>query len=188
MKNWHIGKRIIFGFTVVTLIAVGLGVFAEFQLRQIKRNTSRITGDCLPGLRRSAYLAESIHSLANENSTLALKHIMAPDEDLKADFECRIQTNLLAMSRTVGLYGSSTSDAEERKLAAAVAGLCQAYQGTLTGIIRLSKSGSAPEAMELKQHQLEPPRSRPSLACCCRAGPRSMSPACKAAPTTVAAG
>ena len=156
MKNWHIGKRIIFGFAVITLIAAGLGVFAELQLSQIKSNTSRIIGDCLPGLRRSAYLVESIQSLANENSTFAFKHIMAPDDDLKLDFELRIQTNLLAMTRTVGIYQSSAQDAEERKLTAVVVELCRAYQGTLTGIIRLSKSGNPQEAMELKQHQLEP--------------------------------
>ena len=159
MKNWTIGKRIIFGFAAIALIAVGSGVFSELQLRQIKRNTYQITGDCLPGLRRSAYLAENLVSLGNDNSTYLLKHIMAQASDLKQNFESQVQTNVQAMTKMVGTYANAAQDADERKLADGILKKCQAYQEITTRILHLSQSGNEQAAMELKQQQLEPARS-----------------------------
>ena len=164
MKNWNISKRILVGFGAITLITAGLGVFAELQLRQIQHGTALITGDCLPRLRRSAYLAENIVAQDNDNSTYVIKHIMAPGEDLKLEFEKKIQTNLLNVTKLVGGYASSTHGDDERKLADAVVKICEDYQATTTRIIRLSRTDQAQAAMELNQQQLEPAQDRMQAA------------------------
>ena len=160
MKNWTIGKRIVFGFAAITFIAASLGIFTEFQLSRIKQNTSRITDDCIPGLRRASYLAQDVMSRASVISTVTLKHIMASDVDLKGEFEDQVQTNLQTMTQLFAKYGLATHDADEHKLNAAVENIFGSYKTTLTSILRMSKDGSGQEAMELKQNKLEPTRQQ----------------------------
>jgi hypothetical protein len=82
--NWTIGRRIAAGFGAITCVAAALGILACTQLVVINSHATRITTDSLPGIYVSGQLAEKIQYLGNQNGTLALKHLLSPNDDMKA--------------------------------------------------------------------------------------------------------
>jgi hypothetical protein len=47
--NMTIGKRVIFGFTTLVILGIGIGVFTYNRLVKIRANAVSITTDALPG-------------------------------------------------------------------------------------------------------------------------------------------
>lgn len=156
MKTWTIRKRIVFGFAVITAIAITLGVFAFAQLRLISEHSVRIKDDSLPALYQAGQLAENIQLLGNQNSTLILKSLISSNDDLKADLEVQIGKNIDAMGTLAQSYEKSIPLAKNREAFVVFEKERTVYVGTLKQIVKLSALGSRQEGMEMKQGQLEP--------------------------------
>jgi CHASE3 domain sensor protein len=50
MKNWTIGKRIVFGFAAITLIAVILGVTGYFMFARVSTEVAALSQHALPAV------------------------------------------------------------------------------------------------------------------------------------------
>src|ERR1700674_3506409 len=75
MANWTIGKRMVFGFTAVMVVAIGLGAFAYARLVVIHKSAEDITGDALLGVQAILQLATN----AETNRALTAQHILSDD-------------------------------------------------------------------------------------------------------------
>ncbi|HVY72050.1 MAG TPA: MCP four helix bundle domain-containing protein, partial [Verrucomicrobiae bacterium] len=90
MKNWTIARRISLGFTIVILIAIGLGLFAHNRLRVIRQGAGAIAGHSVPGL----LVINDIQSLARRNYSETLKYVAEEDHQARARIFAVIQTNI----------------------------------------------------------------------------------------------
>jgi len=152
MKSIPISTRILIGFTVVALIAVGLGLTAFSQLQQVEEHSNAITSDNLPGM----YLAGQIESQAHQIDTLALKFLLTRNEEIKATLEGRIQAGLAQLQTLATAYQPLVGTEGERKLFADFEQCRATYAGDLKKIVTLSHEGKNQEAMEFKVSHLEP--------------------------------
>ena len=156
MNKWTIRRRIFFGFGVITLIAIGLGVFAFTQLTIISTHSTRITQHSLPGIYQSGQMAEKVQFLGNQNSTFILKSLISKNEDLKADLAAQIDKNVQALAILSTQFEQSISDEGERGLYNLFDKSRSDYVSLLKKIIKLSGDAQTQAGMELKQNELEP--------------------------------
>src|ERR1700733_7660672 len=156
MKNWTIGKRIIFGFVAISLIAASIGVFAFIQLRNINAFSSKITSESLPGMYLAGQLAEKIEIYGHRNDTLVLKNLLSQDDDQKKKFDAQVQTNLVMLAQAAGEYGNSIHDPQELRLFKTIVAANDAHAAVIQKILKLSREDNAQEAMETRQSDLEP--------------------------------
>ena len=156
MKSWTIRRRIGTGFTAITLIAIGLGIFALIQLSNILAYSTQITSDSLPGMYLAGQLAEKIEFYGHRNGTLTLKHLMSPDDDLKKGFETDLETNLAALHEFAAAFGNTLHDSRSKELFASLTNATDAHEQVIRKIVKLSKAGNAQEGMEFRQAELEP--------------------------------
>ncbi|HWD19190.1 MAG TPA: methyl-accepting chemotaxis protein [Verrucomicrobiae bacterium] len=152
MNKLTIGQRIMGGFAAIILMAAVLFGFAYAQLRVIAARSSRITTDCLAGI----YLVGQIQSEANDNATLLTKFLMSRNDDLRAELEAGITTNLALISDLTGRYENTFSQGSDHAQFEAFQSLERDYTSILKRSLELSRSGKTQEAMELKQTQLDP--------------------------------
>ena len=152
MKQLTLSERNVAGFTAIILVAAALGAFSYLQLRTIASHTSHITDDCLSGI----YLIGEIETEANKNAVLLTKYLMSKNEDLRANLESQIQSNLQSIATLTLDYRKTLSDDKGRDQFAAFDSLQKSYTSLLNQAIELGRAGKTQEAMELKQGQLDP--------------------------------
>lgn len=78
MKNWTIGKRILFGYFIILGVVLVMGLFVGSRFRGIDRAMSEVATEGIPGLE----LLGDIRTDAAQNLTTLYKHIAAssPEE------------------------------------------------------------------------------------------------------------
>ena len=114
MKNMTIGKRIVTGFVVMVVIFAALGIFAVKQLRTI---SVLATGTTAASLQAMDNLG-GIETVAHENNVFLLKELLTKNEDLRAEFEGQLQTNLQKMAALTLEYEKTQKTPESQALAA----------------------------------------------------------------------
>ncbi len=152
MKTLSISWRIIIAFVALAALAAFLGLFTHSSLQRIHALSNRITGDTLPGL----YLTGQIEALAHETGMLTLKDLLSVNEDQKAEFGKRIAENLDRISKLSNEHQTVTDRNHESPLVASYNAAHRTYVDVLQQTIKLSASGKAQEAMELKVSKLDP--------------------------------
>ncbi len=155
-NSWSIRKRIGFGFATITAIAVAFGVFAIVRLVEIRMHVDHILQVSLPAMTRVGNLAEQIQSLGDKSSVLFMKAIMSPSDDLRADFAAQIQVNLATAEKLSGEVEKQVSQAESQQLFSAYRTAFNAFKGIFDKGLTLCGAGKTQEAMEMKEHELEP--------------------------------
>ena len=80
MKNWTVGKRIIFGFARLLASSAALGLFSFSRLSAINVESGRITTNCLPGV----YYTGQIESLNLANFAPTHRYLLWEDDNAVA--------------------------------------------------------------------------------------------------------
>ncbi len=112
MKNWTIGKRIIFGFACLLTIAAVFGLYAYRNLVVIDGLAGNITGDCLPGV----YRIGRIETLNLTNYSLTQRLILVTDTAGRSEIEATMKANSEEMTALYKSYEETITTAEDRRL------------------------------------------------------------------------
>ena len=152
MKNWTIGKRIIFGFISVIFVTLAIGVFSYSRLSVIKAHSDKIVTDSLPGV---MYLGDLLQNL-QENYAYVEKHILTTNDALIATIDKDIRENRETNALTLTLYESSIVEAQDRELWNADQQAVEAYDKTLEEVLVLSRSNLNAQAFTLLVAKVDP--------------------------------
>ncbi|MCX6953838.1 MAG: methyl-accepting chemotaxis protein [Verrucomicrobia bacterium] len=136
MKNWTIGKRIIFGFAMLLLTSAALGLFAVTRLINISVQSHRITGDCLPGV----YFVGQIDAINQANYTLTHRWLLLPEAEERAAIESEMKSNSDKLSTLYKNYEVTIKLPEDRKLFDAVMAARGPYTETRKGLMATAKT------------------------------------------------
>ncbi|MEP7305664.1 MAG: methyl-accepting chemotaxis protein [Acidobacteriota bacterium] len=112
MANWTIGKRMIFGFSAVVAVAIGLGGFAYTRLAVIEKSAEDITGDALPGVQAILQLATN----AETNRALTTQHILADQAAEKAALDQKVNELTEQATQILKTYEPTIHDPRAREL------------------------------------------------------------------------
>ncbi|HEY4249348.1 MAG TPA: methyl-accepting chemotaxis protein [Lacunisphaera sp.] len=112
MKNWTIGKRIIFGFALLLGLSVALGLFAYSRLTAINVQSGRITVDCLPGV----YYSGQIESVNLANFALTHRWMLFSDSAERKAVESEMKINSAKLTELFKQYEASVTTPEDRAL------------------------------------------------------------------------
>ena len=137
-----IGKRVVFGFAMLILMAGGLGLFAYTRLHAVERSADFITQDCLPGV----YAAGQIQALLQENRGLLVSHVAEDDPKQRDDIEQRIGKTAAAMDDSFKQYEASISRADDRKLFEATLAARAEWLKEKEAVVALGKAGNNDQA------------------------------------------
>jgi methyl-accepting chemotaxis protein WspA len=152
MKNWTIGKQLIFGFVGVMLTTLCLNVYTLTRLDRIESRGAALFTDSLPGV----ILMGQIAALSERESASMLQHIRAneakevrkADEELQADHE---RLNALFKS-----YGATVSGTQEYERFQRLNAIYSAYLIPFQEVLQLSRAQKDKEAYDLYDQQLKP--------------------------------
>jgi len=151
MSNFTIGQRIVAGFAAIVVISAALGIFSIKQLRTISTLSTVSTTESLEGMD----CVGRIEAVAYQNNLILIKDLMTKNEDLKADLELQLQTNLLQMATISGEYAKTKSTEQARASTTRFDAARQEYANNIHEVIRLSSAQKNQEAMELKQSKVD---------------------------------
>jgi methyl-accepting chemotaxis protein len=152
MKNWTIGKRIIFGFATVIGLVVILAVTSVLSLRSIRKNLALVTEDSLPGIT----LMGEIGAAVAENQAAVLRYMLAPKpEERKAlddAMERHAQTDLKAMAD----YEKTIHLEEDRQNFKKLQEEREHYIKARGPLLELCQSGKTQEARDYDESTFSP--------------------------------
>lgn len=102
-REWTIGQRISWGFVAVIAVALCLGLFAYSQLTNIKKSATEIAGDAFPGL----VTFSEIESLARQNYSATVKHVLSENPAEKEKLMALIQENISKINKLTNDYAAA---------------------------------------------------------------------------------
>jgi methyl-accepting chemotaxis protein len=152
MKNWTIGKRIIFGFTSIILIAMALGSYAYTRLTTIRTYSDAIVGDALPGI----YTIGRIESDVRQAQITTFKHVLSESKDEKAQYDAEIASIVQANEKALVDYEKTITRAKDRELFEQIKAALPIYRQAREEVLKLSRDQKSKEAFELSKKQLKP--------------------------------
>src|SRR4051812_44318080 len=112
MKNWTVGKRIIFGFALLLASSAALGLFAFSRLSAINVQSGRITTNCLPGV----YYTGQIESVNLANFALTQRYLLITDASERKSIETEMKANSAKLTELFKQYESAINEPEDRRL------------------------------------------------------------------------
>ncbi len=112
MNSWTISRRIIFGFAVMLLITVALGLFSLWRLQGLRHDIELVTDNSLPSILTFRECA----GLARDNIFACVQYAEAESAGERQAVEERIATNRARMDELFKGYESLISDSEDRRL------------------------------------------------------------------------
>ena len=111
MKNWTIGKRIVFGSGLLCLLLASLGAFATLRLRTINQVSDSVAFDSLPGVIYSA----RINSNQAENQLRAVSLLIAKTPEERKVIKDEIKATSALNAEAIKSYEDSIYAAEDRQ-------------------------------------------------------------------------
>ncbi len=151
MYQLTIGKKISAGFVAVLLVVAGLGVFAAFQLRAIKRTTNYMTTDPWPGT--VAIYEIGTHTKANFGFALSL---IVAEADQRPKIVETLTANRTAIDKLVADYEGTITMPEDRAMFDQFKADRAGFVDAFTQIRTLVEAGKTTEAGRIAQLQLLP--------------------------------
>ena len=152
MKNLTIGQRIMGGFAAIVAICAVLGFISIKQLRNISQLATVTTKESLVGMD----CVSRMESVAQDNNLLLVKDLMTKNDDLKAELELAIQTNMVQLASLAGEYQQSKSSVTAQTSLAGFNAARQDYAESVIAVINISHSNQIVQAMELKKGKVDP--------------------------------
>ena len=152
MRNWTIGKRLMFGFGVIVVIVSGLGIYAASQLRVIKAAADRIVIDSLPG----TALSGTILARVKDNLSDTLEHLTADEGEAMQAIEARMAVAREEITKHLADYEKTITQPDDRELFDALAPARAKFVEVFGKTVALSKSGKKDEAFQRFTEQVKP--------------------------------
>jgi methyl-accepting chemotaxis protein WspA len=152
MKNWTIGKRLIFGFAGVILITLCVSLYAFTRLETMQSQASSLAKDSLPG----AVLMGPIAALSEREVALVLGHIKANDDQGVQKFDEELRENNDKLTALFKAYEATVFGAEESERFQRLNTTYSAYLAPLEEALKLSRAQKDKEAYDLYDQRLQP--------------------------------
>src|ERR1700736_4196596 len=152
MKNWTIGKRLIFGFAGVILITLCVSVYAFMRLGAIQSQAATLANDSLPG---AVFMAQ-ITAVSEREVALILQHIKANDAPELQKLDEELRENHEKLSALFKSYESTIFGQEEAERFQGLKASYAAYLPPLEEVLKLSRAQKDKEAYDLYDQQLQP--------------------------------
>jgi len=137
-RRWTIGRRVAVGFTLVILIAAGLGAFALLQVRVLSGEFSKVVDKNIPGLERIS----RVQVLATQNRLLVFKHISSGSKEDMLRLEQLIADNSHEIGESLDAYAKLSITAKERATDEVIQTVRAEYLSKIKQILDLSRSNA----------------------------------------------
>jgi methyl-accepting chemotaxis protein len=145
MKNWTIGKRLVFGFGVLMVTIAALGVFSVTRLFSVERIARSIAGDNLPGITLAAKMQES----ALQNEALALQHTLSEDKAQMASIEEKMAKAAAENTDAGDKYEKTIFTTEDRQTYDVVKKTREVMRAARQKLVEYSRSHTAAESAKV---------------------------------------
>jgi methyl-accepting chemotaxis protein WspA len=152
MKNWSIGKRLISGFSGVTLITLCVSIYAFARLEAIQSQTAELATDSLPG----AILMGEIAAVSEREVALVLWHIKSGEPQEVQRLEGELQDNRAKLTALFKAYEPTVFGPEEIERFQRMNTTYSAFLSPLEEVLKLSRAQKDKEADDLFDQQLQP--------------------------------
>lgn len=160
MKSWTIGKRIVFGFCSVLATTLALGSFAYLQLASIKRYSTSIAVDALPGM----FLIGQIEKAVGDNQFFVMSHIVSDSREEMAAFEQALLESVARSDDLSKKYQGTITRAEDRELFDRMISTFAPVRKIGADVLALSRDQKPKEAFALSKAELLPAFKNASAA------------------------
>jgi methyl-accepting chemotaxis protein len=161
MKNWTIGKRIIFGFATVLVLVVILAVTSALSLRSIRKSLVMVTEDSLPGITAIG----EIDGLINEIQIDVLRHMLAAKAEDKKALEDGLDAKKQEIQKVMDEYEKTIHLDEDRLNFKKLQEARDNYVKARGPLLELSRAGKTQEMMEYNATTLRPTYKAYMAAC-----------------------
>jgi len=111
-NNLKIGKKLAFGFGVVELLMIVLGVFSILQLSKVNGSTIDIVNNWLPSVK----ILGDIHAATDDIRRFELNHVLQTDKQKEAEAVAALAKAADVLASTEKQYEPMISSPEEKKL------------------------------------------------------------------------
>ena len=101
MKDWTIGKRITFAFSIVLMGAICMGLLTYVEDNVTKKAVAEVTGNCLPSLE----LISDARTVTHSTLALTYQHIAAPSQTDMDQIENQITADAAKVTQDLEAYG-----------------------------------------------------------------------------------
>ena len=152
MKNWTIGKRLIFGFSAVILITLCVSIYAFARLESIENQATALANKILP---RNVLLGK-IMVLSEGEVALVLQYLEANDAQEAQKVDEELRQNRADSSGLFKDYAATGLGAEEIEGFQRLTSVYSAYATALEDVLKLIRAQKHNEAYELFDKQLQP--------------------------------
>jgi methyl-accepting chemotaxis protein len=145
MKNWTIGKRLTFGFSLLLIVIVTLGIVNWIKMAGIGRNIDSITDQGLPQLASAGNLRYEVTLLRIAN----LRYLMFTNAAQKQEIETQIESSETNLAAAVAQYQTRISTEQERTIFAKIPSLLDAYRSETKKMREADDLGKSEETQAL---------------------------------------
>jgi methyl-accepting chemotaxis protein WspA len=152
MKNWTIGKRLIFGFAAVMLTTLCLTGYALTRLQRIQVRAAALSNDSLPCL----ILIGQIAALTERENACVLQHIRMNEVKDMPKVEEEARENHEKLNDLFKAYGSKVTGTRDQARFQKLNTTYSAYQVAYEAILSLSRAQKDKEAYDLYDRQFTP--------------------------------
>jgi methyl-accepting chemotaxis protein len=139
LNRFKIGHRLGFGFGLVLLLSLAMGLLALFELYNVNQATTRIASSNLPSVALAGRLQESL----GEIRQLENRHVLTFDADEKDDLSKVIGGAQQRLAGYVSSYDKRELPTEEHAALQDFKHALKAYTDTQPKLIELSQRGMA---------------------------------------------
>lgn len=150
LANLRLRTKLISAFSVVLLLTLMLGIFANAKLEKVHETNTELAENWLPSV---ASLGD-INDLTSDVQRYTLRHILSADADAKRALEQDIQKRLDALREAERAYTDLPSSDEEKSQWAAVKQDWAGYLSVQAQVIAASQAGNVQQATDLVNGRL----------------------------------
>jgi methyl-accepting chemotaxis protein len=152
MKNWTIGKRIIFGFATVLVLVVILAVTSALSLRSIRKDLAMVTEDSLPGVTAMG----KVDGFVNEIQIDVLRHMLAAKAEDKKALEDGLDAKKQEIQKALDEYEKTLHLEEDRQNFKKLQEARDNYVKARGPLLELSRAGKTQETKDYNMATLRP--------------------------------
>lgn len=139
MKNWTIGRRIIFGFGALIAVMSLVSAIAYQRILQVERANDRLVEDNLPAI----LLLGRIEALVKENFTNVSLHFFATEAARKDEIAKRLDSITAELSTLYAAFEKLPQNAEGQKNYGVVKANRARYRDARALVLKLSNASDA---------------------------------------------
>lgn len=128
--------KLTLSFGVMIFLLAALGTYSIYNMSQINKKSSEITGDILPGINASY----SLNKMASDFRVLELRHILAKTINEKKGVDRDLENLDSAISKTLEKYGEKVKNDEDKRLYASAVEDWKTYMVKHHAVVQLSNA------------------------------------------------